>query len=84
MNSGINRDEWLKALGESEQPVHQDAVTTAEFAALLGVSLCTAQRKLRRLLDEGKATSVYKLVARNQGRNGSVKVPAYRLVKAKR
>lgn len=79
----ISRDEWLKALGESDVPVDPEAVTVAEFAVEFGIALCTASRKLRRLVAEGKATQVQKFVSR-QGSNGSVRVPAFKLVKGKK
>lgn len=78
----ISRDEWLAALGEADTPSDPDAVTTAEFATMLGCARCTAQNKLVRLVREGKAVRTMKLVDRGP-LAGSTRVPAYKLVKAK-
>jgi DNA-binding IclR family transcriptional regulator len=76
----INRDDWLEALGHSIAPPDPDAVTVAEFAAMFGLALATASRRLKALVAEGKAQQTYKIVPRMGG--VGYRSPAFRLVKA--
>lgn len=66
----INRDEWLHALAEAgiDQTSEPDAVTVAEFAAMLGVRDHTAARQLQALEQAGKAKRTRKRSARRDGR----------------
>lgn len=78
--SGITRDDWLTALRETEPVNDPDALTVKELAELLGISVCLAQRKVPKLVAEGKATRTKKRVVDSAGRVQVV--PAYVLVKA--
>lgn len=80
MNSGINRDEWLKALNDAglhDGTDDQDAVTAAEFGAMFGLPRLTAERRLRALEQAGKATRTRKVTRSVNGR--SIPCVAYRL-----
>lgn len=82
MNSGITRDEWLHALNEAgfhDEKHDPDAVTAPEFAALMGLARLTAERRLKRLVEVGQATRVYKRTLRSDGK--PITLPAYRLIK---
>lgn len=76
----ISRDEWLSALKDAG--LHDDsdpnAVTSTEFAALMGMSRSTAERKLKLLVKAGGATAVHKRITDTAGR--SVQCSAYRLL----
>lgn len=76
----ITRDEWLKALTEAgTQPEHDaDAVTTEEFATMMGLPTRTAFSKLQVLIKAGKAERTRKRV---QASRGTTTVTAYRLVR---
>lgn len=79
MNSGISRDDWLRALndiGHSDQD-DQGAVTIKEFGAMFGMPETSASYRLRRLELEGKAVRTWKLQRNGYGRN--VRYVAYRL-----
>jgi hypothetical protein len=80
-SSGISRDEWLSAVAELERaPLPEtDAITTQEFAKMIGVSRSVAHRRLGLLVDAGKAVRATKQMRRTNG--GVVSVPAYQLVK---
>ncbi len=56
-----------------------DAVSTQEFAKIIGVSRSVAARRLTMLVEAGVAVRVTKLMRRQD--NGVVSIPAYRLVK---
>jgi hypothetical protein len=75
--SGINRDEWLAALGETLQVPDPDAVTVSEFAKMLDISGHMARLKLQRLVKEQKATVTVKDRIGADGRR--IRVTAYRL-----
>lgn len=77
--STINRDEWLKALGDAAKPPDQNAVTVMELAAMLGVGRMAAYRHMLRLRDEGKAEPTTKSIMLCSGH--SKRVTAYRLLK---
>lgn len=74
----INRDEWLAALKDAGVPADieddQSAVTSSEFGQMLGISHATAHRRLKALVEAGKAVRTTKRV-------GMYPQPAYRLVK---
>lgn len=81
-NSGINRDEWLKALSEAgaAQLVESDplAVTIAEFAEMLSVTRNTAAKRMALLERTGKAERTTKV---GRGSDGRVfRSAAFRLV----
>ena len=75
----INRDEWLKALGEAERVDDPEAVTVMEFATMLGFAREAASRRLQALVKAGKAEKVTKRCAISDGRLMSLS--AYRLLK---
>lgn len=77
-SKGITREEWLKALGEAEVPEDPSAFTISELEKLLGCSTSSTKRRVRKLLNERKATVAWKRVATNDGR--FMKVPAYKLL----
>ena len=83
--SGINRDEWLKALTEAGTNDHEDdqeAVTVNEFAALFDppMNRQTASRRLLELERKGLAIRTHKRIGRMH--NGYMaNMLAYRLVK---
>jgi hypothetical protein len=79
--SGINRDEWLKALTEAGLEVHEDdqsAISIQEFADLFRVHYYTASRRLNQLVAKGKAVKTRKHTRGADGRRMSM--VAYRLV----
>lgn len=81
--SGINRDAWLQALqavGGDALEDDPDALTAQEFADLMGMARSTAQKRLRELVEAGKAQLVTKRVPRGLG-GGTYPSPAYRLTK---
>ena len=77
--SGINRDDWLKALADVDalSPDNADAVTVREFMATFHVAKDAAQRRLNALVNAGKATKVQKLYVDASQRHQ--RIPAYRL-----
>lgn len=80
-SSGITRDDWLKALGETNIGGEDapDAVTVAEFAEMFGISCNPARLRLKRLERLGKAIKLKKRNMRTDGR--AQVVTAWRLVK---
>ena len=80
MNSGITKDEWLKALAEAGEDDASDdlAITGTEFMAMMGVDRQTARRRLEKLVALGKATRTVKRELLTDGRK--VRCVAYRLV----
>ena len=78
--TSINRDEWMKALGESFEPPDPNALTTREVAAMFGIGFQAALIRLRKLVAEGKAETATKIIPRG---NGWYRVSAYRLIKPK-
>jgi len=80
-NSGISRDEWLKAMQDAQLETSEDdqgAMTRSEFAALFGYSDGTSARRLDALVKAGKARETSKRVRDTRGR--SVLLRAYRLL----
>lgn len=79
----INRDEWLEALGEANRPEDDPtALTAQELGKLLKLKSYAAMRRGERLVEEGKATEVTKLVNLT---NGSWRrVRAFRLLAKKK
>ena len=77
--SGINRDEWLKALAEcgEDDRSDPDAITSTEFMAMMGVDRQTARRRLEKLVAVGKATRTIKRERLSDGR--TVRMNGYRL-----
>lgn len=79
MGAGIDRDAWLAAIGDPVV-VDPEAITTQEFASLLGISFRNAQRRMQELIAAGKAgvgpPRPTKDVA---GRR--TKIPTYKLIK---
>lgn len=77
----ITRDEWLKALveaGVGGRPDDREALTTAEFGAMMGLNELNARRQLEKLVAAGKATRTSKWSNGKDGRRLSMN--AYRLV----
>jgi hypothetical protein len=81
--SGINRDEWLKALAEVGEGLEHDpdAITTDEFATMFGMHRCTAERRLALLVAEGKAIRTFKRT-RVASNNRVMQLVAYRLIQS--
>lgn len=79
--SGINRDEWLKAMQDAglSNEDDQDAVTVTEFAEMFDLHRATAERHLAKLESAGKAIRTRKRSAGIDGRRYSA--VAYRLEK---
>lgn len=78
MSVQINRDEWLKALGDAVPPEDDpEALSTLEFAEMFGCSRAAASRRLTDLEKAGKVRRVSKSIPRSSG--GLMRVPAYRL-----
>jgi hypothetical protein len=73
----ITRDDWLRALGEADCPVDDNALTVQELMALLDLTEASAARKAKRLVEDGKAERVRKRVENAAGQR--ITVPAYRL-----
>lgn len=76
----ITRDDWLKALADAgvDSGEHDpDALTIAEFTALMNLSTQAAARRLNALVAAGKAARTHKLSAAKDGR--MVRHVAYRL-----
>jgi transposase len=48
-------DGWLKAWQDAETVHDADGMSTEEIAALWNTSLCTAQRRIRKLVTDGFA-----------------------------
>lgn len=62
--SGINRDEWLKAMqdvGLRSETDDQSALTIDEFAELFQLPRTTAQHRLQALVSKGKAVETTKV-----------------------
>lgn len=75
------RDEWLDALRVAEHattPEDPNALTSAELADKYGQHQGTMQKKLRRLLAEGKVARTWKYQINSAG--ARLKVPAYRMI----
>lgn len=81
MSTGITRDDWLKALGEAVEPPDQQALTTTEFASMIGLGRTAARERLRRLVEQGKAVRTSKIV---RAGSAATRCTAYKLVKGKR
>ena len=80
MNSGISRDDWLKALAESQPDLTENdpsALTVAEFATLFSITRNTAQKRLSLLETAGRATPTTKVGRGSDGR--LFRSAAYRL-----
>lgn len=62
MSTTINRDEWLKALGDAGLAGESDesAVTVNEFAEMFGIPRTTATGHLNILVRTGKAVRTQK------------------------
>lgn len=75
--SGIDRDKWLAALKDAAStPLPaSNAVTIREFAEITGFNVCHATRKMRQLVEAGKATATRKNIRRSDG--AILSVPAY-------
>ena len=76
----INRDEWMKALEDANlQPDDdQSAITVAEFAAMFDLHHVSADRRLRKLAELGKAVKTRKRCPAVDGRR--VFAVAYKLL----
>lgn len=78
----ISREEWLTALNEAgfkDDEHDPESITVPEFAALMGMTRITAERRLKALVTVGKAKKAYKRVVRANGAPQTL--PSYRLVK---
>ena len=76
--SGINRDDWLRAVEEAEAvTVDPSAVTIAELGDVLGLRKDATIRRVSKLIALGKATAVQKWIKDRSGR--PQRVNAYRL-----
>ena len=78
----INRDEWLAALAEAQGvdlvDAHPDAVTVRDFMALMGMCETNARRRLRLLVQQGRAE---RLTKRFRDTSGHLQTAcAYRLL----
>ena len=83
MSSGINRDDWLRALDEAGLSLADDqgAVTIHEFAEMFGnLHHQTAWRRLEGLVSAGKAVKTRKFVTARDGRR--LNAVAYKLESA--
>jgi predicted ArsR family transcriptional regulator len=79
----IDREAWLQAIEERTVPdLHDDAMTMAEFAAMLGRSRTQAKVRMQALVNEGRARSVKKKI--KDCRGWTQIVPAYLLVEKKK
>lgn len=70
-NSGISRDEWLRALedaGISDTEDDQEALTMEELAALLGIPRQTAMHRIKKLAEMGKVKRTHKWGTNSYGR----------------
>lgn len=63
----ITRDDWLKALGETVNPVEPDAMTVRELAEMFGIPKKTMDDRIRALVDSGKARRTLKHVSNAVG-----------------
>jgi hypothetical protein len=79
--TSISRDEWLRALGDTVIPPDPDAITSSEFAQMIGRGIIAARVRLDRMVAEGKAERTTKAIRRKDG--VAQVVAAYRLVKPK-
>lgn len=79
MSVTITRDDWLRALEESGLPLADDqsALTLYEVMAMLDVNRSTAQHRVDRLVDAGRAVKTWKRCPRADGRMQQMR--AYRL-----
>lgn len=80
MSVQISHEEWRVALGAAVQPADPDAMTTAEIATMFGISRTAADRHVKALVAQGKATRTVKLTTMVNGH--PKRVSAYKLVKA--
>lgn len=80
MSVSIRKDEWLKALSEAGMSLESDdsALTVQEFAAMIGLSWHSAQRRLSKLAARGLAIRTRKVVHSSYGRRQVI--TAYRLL----
>lgn len=76
----ITRDDWLTAMKEAEDAAlpDTDALTVEEFAAVIGMKNHAARKRLRRLVESGKAAQTTKQIRRSDNR--VITTTAYRLV----
>jgi len=79
MSATINRDEWLKALGDAVKPIEPDALTIKELAVMFGIPRKTMEEQVRKLVEDGKARRTVKYVPNAAGHNR--RVAAYVLSK---
>lgn len=79
MSTGISRDEWLHALGESAAPPDPDAMTVSELRVLFKLGEASLRRKMEELVRTGKAIKTVKMIAVGSG--GARRAVAYKLVK---
>jgi len=75
----ITRDEWLSALALATEPEDPDALTIQELAVICEKSRRSMEERIKRLVDEGKATRHWKTVTNAAGYRR--RVSAYKLVK---
>lgn len=80
--SGITRDDWLRAMQEAGLVHETDdgALTVTEFAEMFNLKSSTARRRLEMLVEAKKARETRKQVEDAQGRKTIVL--AYRLLAA--
>ena len=76
---GVTEDAWQQALTLLRvAPTHPNAVTTIELCTRWGCSERTALRRVKQLVQMGKASRVVKSVTRTDG--AFMLVPAYILI----
>lgn len=79
----INRDEWLEALGEASRPEPDPmALSIDELAKLLKLQRKAAEFRALKLVEEGKATEVTKIITLRDGSNRRVR--AFKLLNKKK
>ncbi len=76
----ITRDDWLKAVEEAEAPHTQDSecLTLRDLCEVFGVAEPNARRRIRLLVEQGRAVQTTKLIRSVTG--AWRPVPAYRLI----
>lgn len=64
----INREAWLKAVASLMPPTDESAVTSAEFAEMLGLQISAAKARMKKLVVSGAATVTFKHILDSAGR----------------
>lgn len=84
LSGGITREEWLKALSEVGQFAEDDqgAILISDVMAMCKIKRHTAERRMRMMVEAGKAIKTHKRAVAGDGRVRHM--VAFRLVRGAR